>query len=112
LSVAEDSFGGGWVQPFGEDREHYSDLMRRGFQAVERSVAPRTESGAARLAAEGLDLLGTAMLTITNQRVDLGIDDPAIGTLLVGTGKALGVHPFRCSPPSFDLAPRSHGQRR
>jgi len=86
--------------------------MRRGFQAVERGVTPRTESGVARLAAKGLDLLGTAMLTITNQRVDLGIGDPAVGTLRVGTGKALGVHPFGCSPPAFDLAPRSHRQRR
>jgi hypothetical protein len=35
LTIAEDPFGGRRVQPFCQGREHHSDLMRRGFQAVE-----------------------------------------------------------------------------
>ena len=31
LPVAEDPFGRGRVQPFGQRREHHGDLLRRGF---------------------------------------------------------------------------------
>jgi len=68
-------------------------------------MAPSTERGAASLAAKGLDELGTAMLAVPNQRVDLIIGDADIGALRVGTGEALGVHSLRGSPSAFPLAP-------
>ncbi len=43
LPVAEDPFGSRWVQPFGQRREHHGDLLRRGFQPVQRGVASGTE---------------------------------------------------------------------
>ena len=70
LTVAEDPFGSRRVQPFGQRREHHGDLVGRGFQTVQGSVASGTERGAASLTAKGLDPLGTAMLAISNQRVD------------------------------------------
>jgi hypothetical protein len=112
LSVAEDSLGSGWVQPFGKGREHHSDLVRRGFQAVEGGVTPRTEGGVASLAAKGLDLLGTAMLAISDEGVDLSSGDAEVGARSVGTGEAVGVHALGCSPTAFDLAPGTHRQRR
>src|SRR6266567_3177004 len=45
-------------------------------------------------------------------RVDLGIGDPAIRALRVGTGKALGVHALGCSSAAFDLAPGAYRPRR
>jgi len=54
LSVAEDPFGSRRVQPFGQRRQHYSDLVRGGFQTVQGSVAPGSERGMARLAAKGV----------------------------------------------------------
>ncbi len=111
LMIPEDPFGCGSVQSFGECRQHNCNLMRGGFQSVQRGVASGSEGGAAGLAAKGLDLLGTAVLAIPNQSVALGIGDPAIRALLVGTGKALGVHPLGCSLAAFELAPRAYGSR-
>ena len=70
--------------------------------------APGTERRVACLTAKGLDALGVTMLAIANQRVDLGIGDPEVRALQVGTGKALGVHPLGRSPPAFHLAPRAY----
>jgi hypothetical protein len=112
LTVTEDPFGRGSIQPFGQRRQNHSDLMRGSFQTVQWRVASSTERGSAGLTAKGLDALGTAMLTIANQCVDLGIGDPAVGALRVGTGVALSIHPLGCSPPAFHLAPRSHWSRR
>ena len=112
LSVAEDPFSGRRVQPFGECRQHYGDLVRGSFQTVQGGVAPSTERGAASLAAKGLDLLGTAMLAIPDKGVDVRISDPEVGALLIGTGKTLGVHSLGGSPPAFDLAPGAHRRRR
>ena len=49
LTVAEDPFSGGWVQPFCERREHHGDLLRGSFQTVEGGVASSTERGVLRL---------------------------------------------------------------
>jgi hypothetical protein len=38
LSVTEDPFSGGWVQPFCERREHHGDLLRGSFQTVQGGV--------------------------------------------------------------------------
>jgi len=70
-------------------------------------VASR-EGGVASLAAKGLDALDMAMLAIANEGVDLGIGDPEVPALRVGTGVAFGVYPFGCSPSAFDLAPGSY----
>jgi hypothetical protein len=59
----------------------------------------------ARRASKGLDPFGTAMLAIANQGMNVGIGDPEVRTLLVGTSEALGVYSLRCSPPAFELAP-------
>jgi len=42
------------------------------------------------------------------RRVDVGIGDPAIQALLVGTGIPVGVHALGCSAAAFDLAPRGY----
>src|SRR5215470_16661254 len=108
LAVAEDAFGGGSVQPFGQRGEHHGDLVRGGFQSIQRSAASSTERGTAGLAAERLDALGLAMLAIPDEDVDLSIGIPEVQALLVGTGVPLGVDSLGCSPPAFDLVPGSH----
>src|SRR6266849_6879914 len=105
LTIAEDPFGSGSIQSFGQRRQHHCDLLRGCFQTVQGGMAPSTERGAARLAAKGLDELGTAMLAVPNQRVDLIIGNADIGALLVGTGEACGVYSLRCSPSAFHLTP-------
>jgi hypothetical protein len=49
LTVAENPFGGRWVQPFGQCREHPCDLLRGGFQTVQQRVASGRKGGAAGL---------------------------------------------------------------
>ena len=71
LTGAEDPLCGGWVQPFGQRREHHGDLLGRSFQAIQGGVAPGSERGMAGLAAERLDLLSTTVLAIPDERVDL-----------------------------------------
>jgi hypothetical protein len=101
LSKAEDPFGGGRIEPFGPRREHYGDLVRRGFQTIQGGVASRTERGAAGLTTKGLDVLGTAMLAIADESVDLSIGDPEGGARSVGAGEACGVHADGALPDGF-----------
>ena len=112
LPVAEDPLGSGRVQPFGKRSQHQSDVVRGGFQTIQGGVASGSERRVAGLAAKGLDPLGMAMRAIANQRMNVSVCDPGVRTLMVGAGEALGVHPFRCSPAAFDLAPRSDRKRR
>jgi hypothetical protein len=49
LPVAENSLGSGRIQPFGQRREDHGDLLRRGFQSIQGSIASSTERGAAGL---------------------------------------------------------------
>jgi hypothetical protein len=111
LSKAEDPLCGRWVEPFGQRREHHGDLLRGGFQTIQGSVAPGSERSAAGLAAKRLNPLGMTMLAIANESVDLGIGDPAIGALLVGTGKTRGVHALGGSPAAFPLMPGAYMDR-
>jgi hypothetical protein len=111
LMVAEDPFCRRSIQTFGECREHRCDLVRGGFQTVQGSVAPSTERGAASRASKGLDLLGTTMLAIPNQRVDVSVGDSEVRALLIGTGEAFGVYPLRCSSAAFHLTPGAYGRR-
>jgi hypothetical protein len=112
LTIAEDASSLGSIQPFSQRREHDCDLLRRGFQMVQGRVTPSTERRVASLAPKRLDLLGMAMLAIAHQRVDVGIGDPEVWALLVGTGKALGIHAFGCSSAAFDLGPGAYRSRR
>ena len=82
--------------------------MGRGFEPVQRGVAPGSEAGAAGLTAKGLDSFGLAVLAIADQSVDVSIGDAEVEALRVGTGEALGVHAFGGSAPAFDLAPGTH----
>jgi len=118
LTVAEDPFGGGSIQSFGQRREHHGNLMGRGFQPVQGRVAPGSERRVASLAAKGLDLLGTAILAISNESVDVILCDAEVRTLRVGTSEAIGGYPLGGSPPAFHLTPgaywrwcRSHHSR-
>ena len=70
LPKAEDPFGRRCVQPFGQRRQDHRDLLRGGFQAIQRRVASSTEGGVTGLTAKRLDLLGMTVLAISNQRVD------------------------------------------
>jgi hypothetical protein len=101
MTVAEDTFSGGSILPFGERGQHHGDLLRGGFQTVQRSVASSSEGGAAGLTAQGLDALGMAMLAIPNQGMDVSVCDPRGGALVVGAGEALGVHPDGALPAGF-----------
>jgi hypothetical protein len=71
VTGAEDTLCGGWVQPFGQRREHHGDLLGRSFQAIQGGVAPGSERGMAGRASERLDLLSTTVLAIPDERVDL-----------------------------------------
>src|SRR5947209_6881496 len=112
LSKAKDPLGGGRVEPFGQSREHHSDLLRRGFQAIQGGIASSTEGGATSLAAKRLDALDMALLTISHPGVDPSVCDPEVEALMVGASKPRCVDAFGCSPPAFDLAPGTHRYRR
>jgi hypothetical protein len=74
-----------------------------GFQTIQRSVTSSTERGAAGETSKRLDARSRAMLAIANQGMDRSVGDPNVRALLVGTGKAFGVHVLGCSPAAFDL---------
>ena len=101
LSKAEDPLGRGWVEPFGQRREHPCDLLRRSFQTVQRCVASSAERDAARRTSEGLDALGLAMVAVSHQSMDGSVCDPEVGALLVGTSEACGVYSLGCSRRLF-----------
>src|SRR5260221_7309081 len=111
LTLTEDPFGRGSIQSFGQRRQDHGYLMRGSFQTVQRRVASSTERGAASRTSKGLDALGTAMLAVPNQRVDLIISDAEVGALMVGAGGALGVESLGGSPPAFHLAPGTRRRR-
>ena len=111
LTVAEDPFGSGRIQSFGQRSQHHGDVMGRGFQTVQGSVASSTERGAAGLTAKRLDLLGMAMLAISDQSVDVSIGDPEVRALLVETSEARGVYSLGCSPAAFHLTPGAYWRR-
>ena len=108
LSKAKDPLCGGKVEPFGQSREHHGDLLRGRFQAIQGGVASSAQRGAARLTAKGLDLLGTAMLAIADQRVEVSLGDAKVPALRVGTGVALRVDAFGSPSPTFHFTPWTH----
>ena len=112
LTVAENPFSGGGVQPFGEGRQHEGDLLGRSFQAIERCVASSTEGGTTSLTAKRLDALGTAMRAIAYERMHVSSCDPAVSALRASTGIPFGVDAFGCSSATFHLAPWPHRSRR
>jgi hypothetical protein len=112
LPVAEDPLGGGRVQPFGECRQHHCDLLRGRFQTVQGGMASGTESGAAGLTTKRLDPLSMAMLTISNQGMNVSVCDVRVGALLVRTGETLRVHPLGCASAAFHLTPGADRRRR
>ncbi len=108
LPGAEDPCGGGRVQTFGQRREHHGDLLRGGFQAVQRRVAPGGERGAASLATKRLDWFTAAMFAIPNERMEGSVGVAEVGALTVGTGEAFGVNAFGCTSAAFHLSPGTH----
>jgi hypothetical protein len=85
--------------------------MGRGFQTVQRRVAPSTERDAASLTTKGLDALGLAMLAIPDEGVDVRIGDAEVRALLVGTGKPFSIHSLGRSPTAFYLNPGAYWSR-
>jgi hypothetical protein len=67
LSVAEDPWGLGWVQPFCQRRQHHGDLMRRCFQTRQGRVASGSERAVAGRTSKRLDPLSMAMLAIAEK---------------------------------------------
>ena len=67
LTGAEDAFGGGNIQPFSQRSEHHGDVVRWGFQTVERGVASGSECRVTRRTSEGLDPLGAAMFAVSEK---------------------------------------------
>jgi len=111
LSVAEDAFSRGRVQPFGQRRQHHGDLVGGRFQPVQGRVMSSAEGGAARLTAKGLDALGSPMLAIADERMPVGVSVAEVCALPVGTGEAFGGYTLRSSPAAFHLAPGAHRSR-
>jgi hypothetical protein len=111
VSKAENPLGRGRVEPFGQRREHDGDLLRGGFQPVQRRVASRTEGGVALLAAKRLDALSAAMLAIPNQSMPSSISVAKVRALPVRTGEPFGVDPLGGSPSAFYLRPRTYRLR-
>ena len=107
LSRAEDPCGRGWVQPFGQRREHHSDLVGGGFQAIQGGVESSTERGAARLTPERLNPLGLAMLAISDEGMEGSVGVAKIAARSVGTGEARGVHASGALPADF--SPHARG---
>src|SRR5215472_13102548 len=97
LTKAEDPLGSRRVEPFSQRREHHCNVMRGGFQTIQRRIASSTERGTASLAAEGLDLLSLTMLAIPNEGMDVSISHAEVLTLLIETGIALRVYAFGSS---------------
>ena len=87
-------------------------MMRRGFQPIQGRIAPGSERGAAGLTPKGLDVLGSPMFAISDERMDVGVSDAEVHALLIGTGVTLGIDAFGGTSPAFDLAPRAHRRRR
>src|SRR5215470_12576342 len=85
--------------------EHHGDMMRRGLQTVQGSVASSTEGGVTSRASKGLDLLSMTVLAIANQRMNGSVCNPEVLTLVVGTAEAFGGYPLGWSPPALHLAP-------
>jgi hypothetical protein len=98
LSKAEDTLSGGRIEPFSQCRQDHGDLLGRGFQTIQRGVAPGSERD-------------TAMRAIPDESMDGSVCDPKVWALWVRTGKALRVYAFRDSPPAFDLAPGAYRSR-
>jgi hypothetical protein len=94
--------------PRAEGRQHHGDLLRRGFQTIQRRVAPGREGGAARLTAKRLDRLGMAMLAVPNQCMDVSIGVAEVRTLLVGAGVAVRVDTFGSPSPTFHFTPGAY----
>ncbi len=66
LPVAEDTLGGGRIQPTSRARDpHHPDLVRGVFQTVQGGMAPSSERGAAGLTAKRLDPLSKTMRAIS-----------------------------------------------
>jgi hypothetical protein len=78
FSKAEDPLGSRRVEPFGQRREHHGDVMRGGFQTIQRSIASSTKRGVAGRASKGLDLLGTTVLAIADKSMDVSIGDSEV----------------------------------
>jgi hypothetical protein len=123
LTIAEDPFGGGRIEPFGQRREHHRDLGRGGFQAIQGGVASGSEGGLASLTTKRLDPLSLAMSAISDQGVDVRVCDPGVRALRVGTSEALSVDRSDELPGGFSLRARvaqaealvpqqMHGRRR
>ncbi len=68
-----------------------------------------TERGTAGLTAEGLDALVRAMLSITDEGMDLGIRDVIVRAPAVGTAEAVRSNPFGRAPAAFQFVPGAHG---
>ncbi len=111
LTVAEDPLGGGRVQAFGQSRQDHGDLVRGSLQPVQWGVASGTERGVAGLTPKRLDPLCRAMLAIPNQGMNLGVGDPEVQALLVGTGVAVRVNAFRSTSSTFHFTPGKHRRR-
>ena len=105
LTVAKDPLGGGRIQLFGRCREHHGDLLRGSFQPIERCVTSGREGGVTGRTSKGLDPLGTPMLAVADQGVEVSVSVAKVLTLRVRTSKARGIYAFRGSPPTLHLTP-------
>jgi hypothetical protein len=111
VSKAEDALGGGRVEPFGQRREHHGDLVRRGFQTVQRRVASGCKGGTAGLTPERLDALNPAVLAIADEGVEGSVGVAIVPALLVGTSEARGIYPDGGLLGDFSLQTRDAQQQ-
>jgi hypothetical protein len=112
LPKAKDPLGSRRIQSFGQRREYHCDQARWGFQPVQGRVASGAERGAARRTSERLDLLGTTVLAIPDQRMEESVSVAKVLALRVRTSEPFGRYAFGCSSAAFHLAPGAHRRRR
>jgi hypothetical protein len=112
VSVAEDALGCRGIQPFGQRRQHYGHVRRRGFQAIQGGVMSGREGGVTGLTPKRLDPLETAVLAISDEGMEESVSGAKVGALLVGTSEAFGVDAFGRSSTAFHLPPGPYRKRR
>jgi hypothetical protein len=112
VAMSEYAHGGGHIEPFGQGRQHFTNPHRCRFEPIERCVIPGAEGGATGLASQGLNSLSSPMCAITDERMEMCIDDVIVGAPPVGASKPLCINPFGRTAPAFPFAPGRHSRGR
>ncbi len=97
MSNTKDAFRRRDIQSFRQGTQHQGHTIRRRCEPIQLRVEARTEPAATRLTAPPLDSLGFSVAPIAHDGMDIRTADPIVLAGLIGTGEALGLHPFGLS---------------